>query len=228
MLESVKQAVYEANLSLQTYGLITLTWGNVSQIDRTSGCVVIKPSGVRYEDMRPDQMVVTDLEGKVLEGKLRPSSDLKTHLELYKRFPDIGGVTHTHSRWATIFSQMGRAVPPLGTTHADAFYGPVPCTRRLTAAEIAGDYEQNTGLVICESFTDENVMAIPAVLVHSHGPFCWGRDAKRSVETAVVLEEVAMMAWHTLAMNPDGAIAQELLDKHYLRKHGPNAYYGQK
>ncbi len=228
MLEEMKKRVCAANIALKDYGLITLTWGNVSEIDRNHGYVVIKPSGVSYEEMTPDDMVVIDLEGNKIEGELNPSSDTPTHLELYRRFKDIGGITHTHSRWATIFAQCGLSLSALGTTHADNFYGAVPVTRRLTDKEIAEDYELNTGKVIAELFTSENIMEIPAALVVSHGPFIWGKNAKASVENAVVLEECAMMAWHTMIMNPRADFQQSLLDKHYLRKHGKNAYYGQK
>lgn len=228
MLEEMKERVLRANLMLKEQGLVTLTWGNVSEIDRERGLVVIKPSGVPYETMKTSDLVVVDLAGNKVEGDLNPSSDLDTHLELYRRFPSLGGVTHTHSRWATIFAQCGREIPALGTTHADGFYGAVPCTRRLTAEEIAGDYELNTGKVIADLFTDETAVAVPGALVHSHGPFTWGKNGLKSVENAIVLEEIAMMAWHTLTMNPDAAIQQELLDKHYFRKHGANATYGQK
>ena len=227
MLELLKQQVWEENQKLCTYGLITLTWGNVSGIDRESGLVVIKPSGIPYAAMKPEDMVVVDLQGNRVEGKWNPSSDLATHLVLYRTYPEIGGVVHTHSRWATIFSQMGRDIPALGTTHADAFYGSVPCTRKLTPQEISGNYEEETGNVIVETFRDRKVMDIPSVLVHSHGPFSWGKNPQKAVENAVVLEEVAMMAWHTLAMNPNADFQQELLDKHYFRKHGAGAYYGQ-
>lgn len=227
MLEDIKARVLEANLLLKKEKLITLTWGNVSEIDRESGLVVIKPSGVDYDSMTAEDMVVVDLAGNKVEGRLNPSSDTPTHLELYRRFPEIGGITHTHSRWATVFSQSGMSIPALGTTHADAFYGAVPCTRRMTPEEIAGDYELETGRVIAEAFTEDTVMQIPAVLVHSHGPFTWGKNALKSVEYSIILEEVAMMAWHTMQLSPDMAIQQELLDKHYLRKHGKNAYYGQ-
>ncbi|MBQ8802813.1 MAG: L-ribulose-5-phosphate 4-epimerase [Tyzzerella sp.] len=228
MLEELKKKVYEANIALKKNNLITLTWGNVSEIDRESGLIVIKPSGVSYDTMDPEDMVVVDMEGNRVEGKWNPSSDLKTHLELYKTFPEIGGVTHTHSRWATIFAQSEMSIPISGTTHADTFYGDIPCTRKLSAEEIASDYEMETGKIICETFAEINPMDIPAVLVCSHGPFTWGKDAAKSVENAIILEEVAMMAWHTLKLNSDADFQQELADKHYFRKHGPNAYYGQK
>lgn len=228
MLEDVKQQVWEANLLLQKYALVTLTWGNVSQIDRPSGLVVIKPSGLPYHRMTPEDMVVTDLAGNRVEGKWNPSSDLATHLELYRRYSQIGGITHTHSPWATVFAQAGQAVPALGTTHADTFYGSVPCTRPLTQEEIQGAYEENTGKVICETLDQADPMAVPGILVASHGPFTWGTSALKSVENAVVLENVAMMAWHTLSLNPQASLPQALADKHYFRKHGPNAYYGQK
>ena len=228
MLEAVKERVFKANVALTEHKLVTLTWGNVSEIDRETGYVVIKPSGVRYEEMKASDMVVVDLNGNVIEGDLNPSSDTPTHLELYRRFPSIGGITHTHSRWATIFAQCGKDIPALGTTHADTFYGSVPCTRKLTESEIFGEYELETGKVIAETFTEETISQIPGVLVYSHGPFSWGKNAAQSVENAVILEEVAMMAWHTMMMNPEIQIQKALLDKHYLRKHGKNAYYGQK
>ena len=228
MLEELKQEVLEANLQLPEYGLVTFTWGNVSGICRERNLVVIKPSGVSYEGMKAEDMVVVDLEGNVVEGSLKPSSDTPTHLELYKAFPNLGGIVHTHSRWATSFAQAGIALPALGTTHADTFYGDVPVTRLLTSEEIAGEYEKETGTVIIECFKDMDPMDIPGVLVHSHGPFSWGKDAKEAVHNAVVLEEVAFMAYHTLQLNPEkGRISQEILDKHYYRKHGANAYYGQ-
>ena len=227
MLEQLKQEVFENNLRLTKNGLVTLTWGNVSGIDRESGLIVIKPSGVSYETMTVEDMVVVDLDGNRVEGKYNPSSDTPTHIELYKKFPEIGGIVHTHSRWATIFAQCGWSVPALGTTHADTFYGPVPCTRRMTPEEIAGAYEAETGKVIIETFENIPVMDVPAVLVHSHGPFTWGKNASKAVENSIVLEEVSMMAWHTIAANPGMKIQQELLDKHYFRKHGANAYYGQ-
>lgn len=228
MLENLKEKVLHANLALKKENLITLTWGNVSEIDKETGYVVIKPSGVDYESMTLDDMVVVNLSGKVVEGKWNPSSDTPTHLELYRRFHEIGGITHTHSRWATIFAQCGMDIPVLGTTHADAFYGAVPCTRKMTSAEIAGEYELETGKVIAELFNKETICNILGALVYSHGPFTWGKNAKDSVKNAIILEEVAMMAWHTIVMNPDMKFQKELLDKHYLRKHGENAYYGQK
>ena len=228
MLETLKQEVLEANLLLPKYGLITFTWGNVSGIDRESGLVVIKPSGVSYDGMTVEDMVVVDLQGKVVEGKWKPSSDTPTHLALYRAFPKMGGIVHTHSRWATSFAQAGLPIPALGTTQGDYFYGDIPCTRKMTPAEIAGEYELETGNVIIETFKDIDPMTIPAVLVHSHGPFTWGTDAMNAVHNAVVLEEVAFMDYHALSMNPGaGRMQQELLDKHYLRKHGANAYYGQ-
>lgn len=229
MLEQLKEAVLEANLELPRKGLVTYTWGNVSGIDREQNLIVIKPSGVPYEKLKLEHMVVLDLDGNKVEGQLNPSSDTPTHLELYKAFHEIGGVVHTHSRWATIWSQGGRGIPALGTTHADYFYGEIPCTRKMTAEEIKGEYEKLTGTVIIETFKDMNANYIPAVLVNNHGPFCWGKDAHESVHNAVVLEEVAMMAYHNFLLNPDiQPIDPVLLDKHFLRKHGKNAYYGQK
>lgn len=230
MLENLKKEVYEANMLLTHYGLITFTWGNVSGIDREKGLIVIKPSGVEYDIMKPEDMVVVSLEtAEVIEGELNPSSDTPTHLELYKAFPEIGGIVHTHSRWATTMAQAGRGVHALGTTHGDYFYGEIPCTRKMTSDEIAGEYEKETGTVIIETFKDKNPNDIPAVLVYSHGPFAWGTDPKNAVHNAVVLEEVSFMAWHDLVINKDiTPIQKELLDKHYLRKHGKNAYYGQK
>lgn len=230
MLEALKQSVYEANLLLPKHGLVTFTWGNVSGVDRAQGLMVIKPSGVEYDTMRAEDMVVVDLKtGKKVEGDLNPSSDTDTHVVLYNAFPEIGGIVHTHSRWATTFAQAGRGIPALGTTHGDYFYGEIPCTRKMTPAEIGGRYEWETGNVIVEIFKDKSAKDIPAALVHSHGPFCWGTDPKNAVHNAVVLEEVAFMGWHALQMNPGlPPMQQELLDKHYLRKHGANAYYGQK
>ena len=228
MLEQLKRDVLAANLLLPKHNLVTFTWGNVSAIDRGANLVVIKPSGVSYETMTADDMVVVDLDGNVVEGRLNPSSDTPTHLELYKAYPEIGGVVHTHSRWATTFAQAGMPIPALGTTHADDFYGDIPVSRRMTPEEIAGAYEKETGKVILET-VGENVMDVPAVLVHSHGPFAWGKDAFVAVHNAVVLEEVAFMAWHAIQLDPNLLrMQQELLDKHFLRKHGKNAYYGQK
>lgn len=228
MLEELKQEVFEANLALVDYGLVTLTWGNVSGIDRETGLVVIKPSGVPYDTMTAEDMVVVDLKGNRVEGRLKPSSDTPTHLELYKAFPNIGGVVHTHSRWATTFAQAAMDIPALGTTHADTFYGDIPCTRPMTDAEIQGEYEKETGSVIIETFNAKEPDDIPAVLVHSHGSFTWGKNAADALEHAVILEEVAFMAWHSLSLNPERVTMQQtLLDKHYLRKHGKNAYYGQ-
>lgn len=228
MLEKLKEQVCAANLLLPRHGLVVFTWGNVSAIDRGQGLVVIKPSGVGYDRLAPEDMSVVALEsGKLVEGQYRPSSDTETHLELYRRFPNIGGIAHTHSRWATILAQSGRSVPPLGTTHADYFYGEIPCTRSLTGAEINGNYELETGRVIAETFDGRDPDAVPAVLVRGHGPFTWGPDASTAASIAVVLEEVAMMAWHTQLIAPDARIENVLLDRHYLRKHGKNAYYGQ-
>lgn len=229
MLEELKERVYRANMQLPRYGLVTFTWGNVSGIDRERGLVVIKPSGVDYDVMTADDMVVLRLsDGGIVEGELRPSSDTPTHLELYRSFAEIGGVVHTHSRWATIFAQDGRGIPALGTTHGDYFYGEIPCTRRMTPEEIRGEYERETGRVIAEAFAGRAPMEVPAVLVASHGPFTWGVSAEDAVHNAVVLEEVAFMAWHNLVRNPGAeGMQRELLDKHYLRKHGRGAYYGQ-
>lgn len=229
MLEELKQQVYKANMLLPKYSLITFTWGNVSGVDRQKGLMVIKPSGVEYDEMTADDMVVVDLKtGEKVEGELNPSSDTDTHLVLYNSFPEIGGVVHTHSRWATVFAQSGRGIPALGTTHGDYFYGEIPCTRKMTSREIGGKYEKETGNIIVETFKDKSPADIPAVLVHSHGPFTWGTDPKNAVHNAVVLEEIAFMAWHNIALDSSVApMQQELLDKHYLRKHGANAYYGQ-
>ena len=228
MLDELKKQVLEANLLLPKHGLVTFTWGNVSGIDRERGLVVIKPSGVPYDGMTVEDMVVVDLDGKVVEGKWKPSSDTPTHLALYKAFPACGGIVHTHSRWATTFAQAKRPIPALGTTHADYFYGAIPCTRPMTDAEIQGDYELETGNVIIETFRDRDPTAVPAVLVCSHGPFAWGTDAMNAVHNAVVLEECAFMAWHAVTLSPGiSPMQQTLLDKHYLRKHGANAYYGQ-
>lgn len=233
MLEQLKKQVYNANMQLVKHNLIIFTWGNVSAIDRETGYVVIKPSGVEYGDMSPMDMVVVDLDGNVIEGTLKPSSDTPTHLELYKAFPNIGGITHTHSLYATCFAQAGRGIKPFGTTHADYFGGAIPCTRKMTPNEISGEYEKNTGLVIAETFENIDPDRVHGVLVYSHGPFTWGNDAMHSVETAVVLEAVAQMALNTellqIAIGNNGGIPmqQDLLNKHFDRKHGPGAYYGQ-
>lgn len=228
MLSELKEKVLKANLELKEKGLVTFTWGNVSGIDREKGLVVIKPSGVEYSVMTAEDMVVVDLSGNKVEGKYKPSSDTPTHLVLYKAFQNIGGVVHTHSRWATSWAQAGRGIPAYGTTHGDYFYGEIPCTRKMTAEEINGEYEKETGNVIIEAFKNISAKDIPAVLVHSHGPFAWGKDPQDAVHNAVVLEQLAFMAYHTEAINSKAEVMQqELLDRHYLRKHGKNAYYGQ-
>lgn len=229
MYDELKQRVFDANLDLHKHGLVVFTWGNVSGIDRGHGVIAIKPSGVSYEQLTPESIVILDLEGRVLEGDLRPSSDTPTHVELYRSFPAIGGVCHTHSTYATMWAQAQREIPCFGTTHADYFYGPVPVTDVLTRDEIEGPYERNTGRVIVRRFAQVDPLQMPAVLVANHGPFTWGRDAAQSVESAVVLEQVALMAYGTLLVNArQSGIAQALLDRHYLRKHGQNAYYGQR
>lgn len=231
MLEELKELVLKANLELPKYGLVTFTWGNVSAIDREKGLVVIKPSGVEYDDMKADDMVVVDLFGNVIEGNLKPSSDLHTHLEFYRNFKEIGGVVHTHSQNAVAFAQAGCDIKALGTTHGDYFYGDIPCTRMMTKEEIAKDYELNTGKVIVETFAKRKIdpNQIPGCLVYSHGPFVWGKDALNAVHNAVVLEELSAMAIKTMIVNKDiERMQQELLDKHFLRKHGPGAYYGQR
>ncbi len=229
MLEQLKKEVYEANMLLPKYNLVTFTWGNVSGIDRESGLFVIKPSGVDYDMLRPEDMVVVDLDGNRVEGEMNPSSDTATHVELYKAFPNIGGIVHTHSPWATSWAQAGRGIPCYGTTHADYMYGEIPCVRNLTREEIEEAYEKNTGVLIAEYFKDKDYLAMPAVLCKNHGPFTWGKNAYEAVHNAVVLENVAMMACRCEMVNPQVQPApQELQDKHYLRKHGPNAYYGQK
>ena len=228
MLEELKQQVYEANMELPKRGLITYTWGNVSGIDREKGLFVIKPSGVDYEKLTPEDMVVLDLDGNKVEGGLNPSSDTPTHLELYKVFEDLGGIVHTHSPWATSWAQTGRSIPCYGTTHADYFYGEIPCARSLTEEEIKGEYEKNTGTVIIETFEGKNPVYVPGVLCTNHGPFTWGKDAEEAVHNAVVLEEVAKMAYHTEHLKAGVQNApQHLQDKHFFRKHGENAYYGQ-
>lgn len=230
MLEDLKKQVYEANMELPRRGLVTYTWGNVSGIDRERGLMVIKPSGVEYDELRPEDLVVLDLEGNRMEGELNPSSDTKTHLELYRAFPQLGGIVHTHSAHAVAWAQAGEDIPCFGTTHADYFYGPIPCARALTPREVEEDYEGNTGRVIVETFRERglNPVYVPAVVCRSHGPFTWGKDAAQAVYHAVVLEEVAKMALFTRQVNPAAAPApQHVLDKHFLRKHGPNAYYGQ-
>ena len=230
MLEALKETVCEANLELSRRGVVLYTWGNVSGIDRARGLVVIKPSGVPYQGMQPSDMVVVDLEGRIVEGTLRPSSDTPTHLELYKAFPEIGGVVHTHSTHAVVFAQAGMEIPPLGTTHADYFYGAVPVSRSLTRDEVQEAYEKNTGRVIVKTVkeTRREPLAVPGVLVRNHGPFTWGKDPAEAVYHSVVLEEIAEMAWKTLQINPAAALTPYILEKHYQRKHGPKAYYGQK
>jgi len=227
MLENLKQRVYEANMLLPKHDLVTFTWGNVSEIDKESGIFAIKPSGVDYEKLQPEDMVLMDLEGNKVEGKYKPSSDTDTHIELYKAFSDIGGIVHTHSAWATSWAQAGRGIPCYGTTHADYMYGEIPCVRNLTKEEIEEAYERNTGVLIVEHFKDTDYLAMPAVLCKNHGPFTWGKDGFDAVHNAVVLEEVAKMALQAEALNPNVKPApQELQDKHYYRKHGANAYYG--
>ena len=231
MLEALKEQVCKANLELPKHGLVTFTWGNVSGVDREQGLMVIKPSGVSYENMTAEDMVVVRLsDGAVVEGKWKPSSDTDTHLALYNAFPALGGIVHTHSRWATSFAQAGKGVPAFGTTQGDYFYGEIPCTRKMTPEEIGGKYELETGNVIIETFNSRKIdpAQVPAVLVYSHGPFAWGKDSMDAVHNAVVLEEVSFMAFHAMALTPGlPPMQQELLDKHYLRKHGPGAYYGQ-
>ena len=230
MLEGLKQRVFEQNLALVKSGLVVLTWGNVSAIDRDKGLMVIKPSGLSYDTMTADDMVIVDIiTQKTVMSKYRPSSDTPTHLYLYEKFPNIGGIVHTHSTYATSWAQAGKPLPPYGTTHADAFYGSIPCTRSLTKEEIFDEYEKNTGKVIAETFEGLDYQAVSAVLVKNHGPFAWGKTCEKAVENAVTLEAVAKMAMHTQMLNPQvEEVDQFLLDKHYFRKHGENAYYGQK
>ncbi len=228
MLERLKEKVLEANQALAKHGLVVLTWGNVSMIDREQGLLAIKPSGVPYDKLTADKIVVIDLEGNQVEGELRPSSDTESHLVLYNNFSKIGGIVHTHSPWATAWAQAGVSIPCFGTTHADYFYGEIPCTREMNDAEINGEYEKETGRIILEEFRDREAVNVPAVLVRDHGPFVWGVDAMDAVKNSVILEEVAEMAGRTLMINPEKtAVKQTLLDRHYLRKHGENAYYGQ-
>lgn len=228
MLEELKQQVYEANMELPKRGLVVYTWGNVSGFDKETGYFAIKPSGVDYDDLKPEDMVIMDLEGNKIEGKYNPSSDTATHIELYKAWPEAGGIVHTHSQWATQWAQAGRSIPSYGTTHADYFYGDIPCARSLTPEEIDEAYEKNTGLVIIETFANNNPKYVPGVLCTNHGPFAWGKDAAEAVHNAVVLEECAKMAYYTECINPRvQQIPQPLMDKHFLRKHGENAYYGQ-
>jgi L-ribulose-5-phosphate 4-epimerase len=227
MLQDLKNDVLEANLALVKHGLVLFTWGNVSGIDRKEGLVVIKPSGVSYDNMTADDMVVVDLNGNIVEGKLKPSSDTPTHLVLYQNFKNVGGVVHTHSEWATSWAQAGKSIPAYGTTHADYFYGEIPCARRLTQQEIENEYEKNTGNVIVERFNNLDPDAIPGVLVNGHAPFSWGKDANEAVHNAVVMEEVAKMAFRTEVLGNTAPVDKFLLDKHFLRKHGKDAYYGQ-
>lgn len=228
MLEDLKRIVFQSNLDLVSNGLVLNTWGNVSGRDFNSGLVVIKPSGVSYESMKPEDMVVIDTEGNVLEGHLKPSTDFPTHLVLYKAFESIGGVVHSHSTYATSWAQAGKPIPPFGTTHADHFYGEVPCTRLMTKKEIDSEYESNTGKVIVEILGSVNPLTIPSVLVNSHGPFCWGKDAENAVYNAIALEEIARMAFYTILLGKSEPINKALLDRHFNRKHGDKAYYGQR
>ncbi len=227
MLKELKEQVCRANLDLVKHGLVIFTWGNVSGIDREKGLVVIKPSGVPYDNMKPEDMVVLDLDGNIAEGKYKPSSDTPTHLVLYKNFKNTGGIVHTHSEWATSWAQAGCSIPALGTTHADYFYGEIPCTRKMNDSEIQANYEEETGNVIVECFKHLDPDSVPGVLVNNHGPFSWGKNAGEAVHNAAILEEVAKMAFRSLQLNPNAEMSQALLDKHFLRKHGKNAYYGQ-
>lgn len=227
MLETLKQEVLEANLLLPKYKLVLFTWGNVSAIDREKKMVVIKPSGVHYDTMKAQDMTVVDLAGKIVEGKYKPSSDTETHLVLYRNFPEIGGVVHTHSSWATSWAQSGRAIPPLGTTHADYFFNEIPCTRQMSKKEIETEYEKETGNVIVETFNNRDYRTVPGVLVFSHGPFTWGKDAHAAVHNSAVLEEIAKTAYYSLCLNDHTRMQDDILHKHFLRKHGAKAYYGQ-
>lgn len=227
MLEELKKSVCKANLDLVAHGLVIFTWGNVSAIDRSSGLVVIKPSGVSYDNMKPEDMVVVDLDGNVVEGHYKPSSDTPTHVVLYKAFPEIGGVVHTHSTYATAWAQAGRDIPNIGTTHADYFHDDIPCTADMTAEEVRGAYELETGNVIVRRFKDLNPVHTPGVLVKNHGPFSWGKDCFEAVHNAVVMEQVAKMAFVALSVNPHLTMNSLLIEKHFSRKHGPKAYYGQ-
>lgn len=227
MLEALKEQVFQANLDLVKHGLVLFTWGNASGIDREQELVVIKPSGVSYDKMKPKDMVVMNLYGQVVEGKLKPSSDSATHLVLYRQFQNIGGVVHTHSSWASSWAQAGKGIPAIGTTHADYFYGEIPCTRKMTKEEIEGEYELETGKVIVERFKNLNADQIPGVLVNNHGPFTWGKNVNAAVHNSVVLEEVAKTTFNSLQLNPETTMDKVLLDKHFLRKHGDDAYYGQ-
>jgi L-ribulose-5-phosphate 4-epimerase len=227
MLDKLKERVFKSNLDLVRHGLVILTWGNVSGIDRESGMVVIKPSGVDYKKMQASDMVVLSPDGNVIEGKYKPSTDAPTHILLYNTFPGLGGVVHTHSTYATSWAQSGKSIPPFGTTHADHFYGAVPCTRMLTDKEIATDYEANTGKVIIETIGKNDPLSIPSMLVNCHGPFCWGTDPESAVYNAVALEEISRMALYTVLLGKKEAVGKFLLDKHYKRKHGDDAYYGQ-
>ncbi len=228
MLDNLKNIVFKANLNLVKHGLVVFTWGNVSGYDPDKKLVVIKPSGVSYDVMKADDMVVVDLDGNVVEGNLKPSSDTPTHIELYKKWPGVFGIVHTHSPWATTWAQAGLSIPAMGTTHADYFYGDIPCTRKLTKEEVERAYEKETGTVIIETFQNKSPLDIPGVVVNNHGPFAWGTDPNNAVHNAVVLEEVAKMTYRSMMLNKENLIDQYLLDKHYLRKHGANAYYGQK
>jgi len=227
-IQELKQHVFQANLDLVKHGLVIFTWGNVSGIDREKGWVVIKPSGVSYDDMKAEDMVIVDLEGNIVEGKLKPSSDTPTHVELYKAFPSIGGIVHTHSTYATAWAQAGCDIPNIGTTHADYFSGDIPCTRDMTESEVKGEYEKETGAVIIERFSELNPAHIPGVLVKNHGPFSWGKDPHEAVHNAVVMEQVAKMAFIAYQVNPNLTMNELLIQKHFFRKHGPGAYYGQK